>query len=92
MLEPNAHYPTPPLRGYAKTAKWLFTLLMSKLALDSSPLFSDQIQDICSIGLKYLQRNKVSHFSLQLRLCKIIVTLEIKRITICLQMGMIKIK
>jgi len=86
VLDPNA---LPPPGSNAKTAKWLFKLLKSQDGAGwiYQSLFPDQIHDIFH-WFKIFVRLQSCIFWFALRLC-IIVTLEMKRITICLQWGLI---
>jgi len=86
--------PPPPPGGYAETAKWFFTLLTSQASTGyTSSVFFLIKYTVYSIGLKYLQRNKVAYFGMQ---CVFVyirnVTLEMKQITICLQWDLIFIR
>jgi len=57
VSDPNAH---PPSGGYAKIAKWLFTLIsQAGTGLDIPVFFPDQINAVYSIGLKYFNVTKL---------------------------------
>jgi len=73
---------------------FFFAIFRSFVSLTTSGNFSANALEyaVYSIGSKYLQRNKVANIGMQyaLRLCIIIVTLEMKRITIYLQLIFIR--
>jgi len=56
-------YPPLVVSGYAETTKWFFTLLIESSChwIYQSRVFLIKYT-IYSIGLKYLQRNKVAYF------------------------------
>jgi len=66
VSEHIAHSPPlpPVVYPYAKTAKWLFTLLTSHAGLEISVLFFLVRHTVYCIGLKYLYRNKVAYFDM----------------------------
>jgi len=89
MSDTNAHY--PPC-GYAKIAKWFFTLLTSQAGM-LVLFFPDQIPGIFHWVKIFAFCNVTKlHISQCIASDVIIVTLEMKRITICLQWGLIFIQ